>query len=54
MLESIKFHACPEFRKASIQHERNLGSVNKQNQQIKQMTVDKNEYQQWLKEKGFM
>lgn len=54
MFESIKFRACPEFRKALIQHEKNLAGGNNQNQQIKQMIVDKNEYQQWLKKRGFV
>ena len=54
MFESIKFRAYPEFRKALIQHEKNLAGGNKQNQQIKQTIVDKNEYQQWLKKRGFV
>lgn len=54
MFESIKFRAHPEFRKALIQHEKNLAGGNKQNQQIKQTIVDKNEYQQWLKKRGFV
>ena len=53
MFESIKFRAYPEFRKALIQHEKNLAG-DKQNQQSKQMTVDKSEYQQWLKKRGFV
>lgn len=65
MFESIKFRAHPEFRKALIQHEKNLASAvrqnqtnlaggNNQNQQVKQTIVDKNEYQQWLKKRGFV
>lgn len=54
MFESIKFRAHPEFRKALIQHEKNLAGGNNQNQQVKQTIVDKNEYQQWLKKRGFV
>ena len=50
----IEFKAIPEFQKAVVLHEKHLAKGQDVTRKEKPLTVDRREYNLWLKEKGFM
>ena len=50
----IEFKAIPEFQKAVVLHEKHLAKGQDVIHKEKPFTVDRREYNMWLKQKGFM
>ena len=50
----IEFKPVPEFQKAVVLHEKHLAKGQGVTHKEKPFTVDRREYNLWLKEKGFM
>ena len=50
----IEFKPVPEFQKAVVLHEKHLAKGQSVSSKEKPFTVDRREYNTWLKQKGFM
>ena len=50
----IEFKAIPEFQKAVVLHEKHLAKGQDLTHKEKPFTVDRTEYNMWLKQKGFI
>ena len=50
----IEFKHIPEFQKASVIHEKHLAKGQDVTHKEIPFTVDRKEYNLWLKQKGFM
>ena len=50
----IEFKAIPEFQKAAVIHEKKLAKGQGVTNKEIPFTVDRREYNLWLKQKGFM
>ena len=49
----IEFKAVPEFQNAVVLHEKHLAKGQDATRKEKPFTVDRREYNLWLKQKGF-
>ena len=50
----IEFKSIPEFQKAVVLHDKNLAKGQDVIHKEKPFTVDRREYNLWLKQKGFV
>ena len=50
----IEFKHIPEFQKAAVIHEKHLAKGQDVTRKERPFTVDRREYNLWLKQKGFM
>ena len=52
--DPIEFKSSPEFQKAAVLHEKHLAKGQDATRKEKPFTVDRREYNLWLKQKGFV